>query len=92
MLTYEECLAMSELSEEEIQSLAAHGRLSPIIAMALGQYLLTHGGHAHIQEIIARDIEAARKARDHERVILLQTALRQLGAWEAPTMDKKLTG
>ena len=38
MLTYEECLAMCDLSEEEIGAIAAHEHMDAMIAMALGHY------------------------------------------------------
>lgn len=71
MLTYEECLAMSDLTEEEISAIAEHEHMDTMIAMALGHYLVTHDGEQKIREIILDDINEARKAGDaaKERVL-----------------------
>lgn len=75
MLTYEECLAMADISEHEIDAIAEHERLDPMIAIALGQYLITHNGEAHIRKIILEDIAKASKANDFKRVAVLNATL-----------------
>ncbi|MCV6589863.1 MAG: hypothetical protein OIF57_12665 [Marinobacterium sp.] len=71
MLTYEECLAMSDLTEGEINAIAEHEHLDPMIAMALGQYLITHDNELKIKKIIMDDIRHAHRTRNysHERVL-----------------------
>ena len=71
MLTYEECLAMSDLTEGEINAIAEHEHLDPMIAMALGQYLITHDDEVKIKKIIMDDIKHAHRIGNyaHERVL-----------------------
>jgi hypothetical protein len=40
MLTMEDCVQMSDLSEEEIAAIAEHERLPALAATELGHYLL----------------------------------------------------
>ena len=71
MLTYEECLAMSDLTEGEINAIAEHEHLDPMIAMALGQYLITHHDEVKIKKIIMDDIKHAHRMGNyaHDRVL-----------------------
>jgi len=71
MLTYEECLAMSDLTEGEINAIAEHEHLDPMIAMALGQYLITHDDETKIRKIIVDDIKHAHRMGNfaHERML-----------------------
>lgn len=75
MLTYEECLEMSELDEQEIDAIAEHEHLDPMIAIALGHYLITHNGEARIKRIILDDIEAAKRGKNLQRVAVLNATL-----------------
>lgn len=75
MLTYEECLAMSELTEDEISAIATHEHLDSMIAMALGHYLVTHQGEQKIREIILDDIDEARRSGDAKQELLLRAVL-----------------
>lgn len=75
MLTYEECLEMSELEEQEIGAIAEHEHLDPMIAIALGHYLITHNGEARIRRIILDDIEAAKRGNNLQRVAVLNATL-----------------
>jgi uncharacterized hydantoinase/oxoprolinase family protein len=40
MLTAEDCIALSDLTKEEIDALAEHEHLSTVVAAGLGWYLL----------------------------------------------------
>ena len=40
MLTYEDCLGLCDLSEDEIRAIAEHEHLAEIAALELGQYLI----------------------------------------------------
>ncbi|WP_010325518.1 hypothetical protein [Marinobacterium stanieri] len=75
MLTYEECLEMSELSADEIAAIAEHEHMDPMIAVALGHYLITHDGEQRIQRFIIDDLERAKRCGDHEKQALLNSAL-----------------
>lgn len=65
MITIQDCLALSDLTEEEIDAIAEHEHLPEIVAAELGHYL-THrsGGIYHIQRMIRDDIAAARVRGD----------------------------
>lgn len=76
MLTYEECLEMSELSADEITAIAEHEHLDPMIAVALGHYLVTNNGEQHIRRFILDDIERARRCGDRQKQALLIKVLK----------------
>ena len=71
MLTYEECLDMSDLTQDEVEAIAEHEHTDPIIAMALGNYLVTHQGENKVKKIILDDIAKAQRKGDkaHEEVL-----------------------
>ncbi|MBU2966451.1 hypothetical protein Q4508_03870 [Amphritea sp. 2_MG-2023] len=71
MLTYEECLHLSDLTEDEVEAIAEHEHTDPIIAMAMGHYLCCHKGESKVKKIILDDIAKAQRKGDkeHERVL-----------------------
>ena len=71
MLTYEECLDMSDLTQDEVEAIAEHEHTDPIIAMAMGNYLVTHNGESKVKKIILDDIAKAQRKGDkaHEEVL-----------------------
>ena len=48
MLTYEDCVAMSDLTEEEIEAIAEHERCHEMMALQMGNCLVqtTDGQHS----------------------------------------------
>ena len=65
MLTIEDCIGLSRLTEDEIVAVAEHEHLPDILALELGNYLCeTPEGEARIKRIIVDDIEAARRRGD----------------------------
>ena len=65
MLTYQDCVALSGLTEEEIGALAEHEHCPEIIALELGNYLLRGPeGIARISACILDDIAQAREKGD----------------------------
>ena len=40
VLTFEDCLGLCELTEEEIRAIAEHEHLPQIVALELGNYLM----------------------------------------------------
>lgn len=77
MLTIEDCIALSELTEEEIEAIAVHEHIPEIVAAELGNYLVhTPEGVPRIKAIICDDIEAARAHGDQARVVRLKLVLR----------------
>jgi len=72
MITIEDCLALSDLTEEEINAIAEHEHLPEIIAAELGNYLAHLPGGIHlIQSMIRDDIAAARLRGDQRHAVRL---------------------
>jgi S-ribosylhomocysteine lyase LuxS involved in autoinducer biosynthesis len=77
MLTIQDCIELSELTEEEILAIAEHEHIPEMAALELGNYLVhTPTGEKRIHEMIVDDIEAARHEGNLERLLALKTCLR----------------
>jgi hypothetical protein len=77
MLTWEDCLGLVELTEDEIAVIAHHEHLPQLAALELGNYLVEHEGCHKIRRMIMDDIEAAHRAHDPLRVLTLKLALKR---------------
>ncbi len=79
MLTYEDCVGLAELTEEEIEAIARHEHLPEMIAAELGNYLVHDpDGVPKIKRIILDDIEQAReRGEQQQQVARLKLVLRQ---------------
>ncbi|WP_028470760.1 hypothetical protein [Neptunomonas japonica] len=75
MLTYEECLAMCDVTQDEVSAIAEHEHVDPIIALAIGQYLCCHKGEHMIKKIIIDDINHAEKTGNAEHADVLKKVL-----------------
>lgn len=77
MLTLEDCIALSELTPEEIAAIAEEEHLPKIIAAELGCYLAhTAQGRKRIKGMIRNDIETARAHGDFRHAAKLKLVLR----------------
>lgn len=77
MLTREDCLALCELTEDEVDAIAEHEHVPEVVAMELGQYLChTPDGEARIERMIVEDIENARTHKNYEHMAKLVGVLR----------------
>jgi hypothetical protein len=77
MLSFEDCVALSCLSEDEIAAIAEHEHLPMVVAAELGNYLVqTPDGTRHIKEMIRDDIEAADARGDMLHALTLKLVLR----------------
>lgn len=77
MLTLEDCIALSELTEEEILAIAEHEHIPEMAAAELGSYLMqTTEGEMRVSAMIRDDIEHAHQMRDFRRAALLRCCLR----------------
>jgi hypothetical protein len=77
MLSLEDCLALCELSEDEVLAIAHHEHLPEIAAAELGNYLIhTPEGEMKIKAIIRDDIAGARASGDRMRELALKMMLR----------------
>jgi hypothetical protein len=78
MLTLEDCLALCELSEEEVLAIAHHEHIPEIAAAELGNYLVhTPEGERRIKSIIRDDLAEARGCGDRVRELALKHLLRE---------------
>lgn len=77
MLTLADCIALSELTPDEIAAIAEHETCSAAVAAELGTYLqLRPGGPPVIGKMMREDIEAAVERGDHRHAAELKMVLR----------------
>jgi hypothetical protein len=78
MLSLEDCLALSELTEDEILAIAEHENIPEIAALELGNMLeQTPEGERRIEEMIVDDIVAAQHRGDVRHSAVLKRVLQQ---------------
>lgn len=77
MLSYEDCLGLSDLTEEEIAAIAEHEHVPQMAAAALGQYLVhTPEGVPMLKRMILEDMENAQKQGNWNHALELKAVLR----------------
>jgi hypothetical protein len=77
MLSYDDCLGLSELTPEEIAAIAKHEYLPEIVALEMGWCLCgTPEGKRLIRCMILDDIEDARRRGDVQEAAALRLVLR----------------
>jgi hypothetical protein len=77
MLTLEDCLALCELTEEEVLAIAEHEHIPEMAALELGNYLVhAPDGETRIKSIIRDDIAEARLRGDRTAELTLKLVLR----------------
>ena len=77
MITIEDCIALSELSEPEILAIAEHEHVPEMIAVEMGNYLLhSPTGETCIKRMILDDIREAQQRGDMKHVAKLKLVLR----------------
>lgn len=77
MLTFEDCLGLCDLTEEEIDAIAEHEHITEMAALELAQYLVqTPDGVLMIKKMILDDIETAEAHHDSKRLLCLKAALK----------------
>ena len=82
MLTLEDCLALCDLTEEEVLAIAQHEHIPEIAAVELGNYLVhTPEGESRIKTIIRDDIADARARGDRSCELALKLVLRNFVLW-----------
>ena len=78
MLTYQDCLALAELTEEEVAAIAEHEHVPAMAAVELGNYLVhAPDGVPLLKRIILDDIRAADARGDLQHVLTLRLVLRE---------------
>jgi hypothetical protein len=89
MLSLEDCLALCELTEDEVLAIAQHEHIPEIAAVELGHYLLhTPGGEMLIKTIICDDIAHAHARGDRARELGLKLLLRNF-VLQHPRCDER---
>jgi hypothetical protein len=77
MLTLQDCIELSDLSEDEILAIAEHEHIPEMVAVEMGCYLChTPEGEKRIRRMIVDDIQHAREKGDTERISLLKAVLK----------------
>jgi len=88
MLTWEDCLALCELTADEIAAIAEHEHLTQMAAVELGSYLIhMPDGAPKIRRIILDDIEAARRRGDAAHAAKLKLVMRHFIATHPDAMS-----
>lgn len=65
MLTIEDCIGLSGLTEDEIAAVAEHEHLPAMLALEMGSHLCrTAAGEAQLERMIIDDIAAAKERGD----------------------------
>jgi hypothetical protein len=78
MLTYEDCLEMADLTDDEVEAISAHEHIPEIVAAELGNYLVHDAeGVPMIKRIILDDMEQALVRVDQRRALHLKLVLRR---------------
>ena len=77
MLTYHDCIGLSDLTEEEIAAVAEHEHIPAMVAIEVGNYIIhSDDGVLRIRRIILEDIEAAERRNNTEHALTLKLVLK----------------
>ena len=77
MLTLQDCIELSDLSEEEILAIAEHEHIPEMAAVEMGNYLVhTPEGEVAIKRMIADDIAHARETGNTKHAAVLRHVLK----------------
>lgn len=77
MLTWSDCVELSELTEAEIDAIAQHEHIPEMVALEMGNYLIhTHRGERQVKAMICDDIRLAEEEGKTERVAMLKLVLK----------------
>jgi len=77
MLTFEDCLGLCELNEDEILAIAEHEHIPEIIAIEMAEYIIRlPDGIPIVKKIILEDIDHAQKHGNHEHAKCLNLVLK----------------
>jgi Rad3-related DNA helicase len=72
MISLEDCVGLSGLTEEEVLAIAEHEHIPEIAASALGQYLSRQEhGIEQIRDMIVQDIRQAQQGQDKQHIVVL---------------------
>lgn len=78
MLTYEDCLGMTDLTQEEVEAIAEHEHCHQILALELGNYLVHSAeGQPRIRRMILDDIATAEARANVAQAAKLKLVLKR---------------
>jgi hypothetical protein len=81
MLTWDDFLAFCDLTEDEVEAIAAHERVPKVIAAQIGHYLIhSPGGEERIRAMILDEIDDARARNNAAHVAEFEAILRRFDA------------
>ncbi len=90
MLTLEDCIEMSDLSEEEVLAIAEHEHIPTIVAAAMAHYLVhCPDGELCIKAMIRDDIRDSAARGDKVHALTLKLVMRQFIA-QHPRCEERL--
>jgi S-ribosylhomocysteine lyase LuxS involved in autoinducer biosynthesis len=77
MLTLQDCIELSDLTEDEILAIAEHEHIPEMVAAELGNYLVhTLSGEKKIRRMIRDDIAHAREHGNLKHAAVLKSVLK----------------
>lgn len=77
MLTLQDCIELSDLTEDEILAIAEHEHIPEMVAAELGNYLVhTPSGERKIRRMIRDDIARAREHGNLRHAAILKSVLK----------------
>ena len=77
MLTLQDCIELSDLTEDEILAIAEHEHVPEMVATELGNYLVhTLSGEKKIRRMIRDDIAHAREHGNLKHAAVLKSVLK----------------
>lgn len=89
MLSFEDCIGLCGLTEEEVRAIAEHERIPEIAAAEFGNYLVnTPDGESYIKSMIRDDIAHACQRGNRERELALRLVLRNF-VLQHPLCDER---
>lgn len=89
MLTLEDCIALCDLTEDEVLAIAAHENLTELAAAELGNYLVHDpDGEQCIKAMIRDDIAMAESTGNAGRALALKLVLREYVAHHPRCEDR----
>lgn len=84
MLTLQDCIELSELSEDEILAIAEHEHIPEMLAVEMGNYLVhSPSGEKRIKRMIVDDIDLAREHGNLKHAAMLKRVLKHYVAEHA---------
>ena len=77
MLTIQDCIELSDLTEDEILAIAEHENIPEMVAVELGSYLVhAENGEKRIKRMIVDDIKHARATGNLKHAAVLKSVLK----------------